>query len=651
MKRIFIFFFLILLCPPVAADGMMYVSVPPQDSDMWTGMAAVARGGQAPSDGYQWNLQPENQQLAAIHYEDGMENLLLSITMDDSLSGGQAVWIYPVPSAPEKVTIDVVKGYPVLKGRDVDVDASRAALSVSGWIMAYATAPPGLMYGYPCMFFLSGFGMAGSPGTKGVTMGIGHSGDAPVTDTDAITVHSRIDRMGITSELVTAKNAGALHDYLRTKGMDDPATMAAPLDGYIGEDYSFVITTISNVTEFTAESEKDGTHILGSFARFPTERIYFPLRPTSVYGSREVPVLLYVTGHVSPVLYGGIRANTTTTYYTQPLYTPPSDLDTFFNGNQHVERLDYTKIRITTPSDTFTGDLWMDDRPPLVLAVKTGILAFPWLWGILFFLALSLASALLAGALWSRNAPVPPRTLLVLGLMNCLTMIGFIAASRLLLREHEGKKRSHFVLVYYAVFSVLLTAITMLLAPDALKMIAGTWAFAVAGPIGLLLLIAPPLSSRPDLLMACILCAFVIIHMVLVGMVLWTLRNWIDTGRGNLLPFIPWLEQQPWAGPDRAALVRKGALLVAACYSIVLFCTILMNVVIEYQSPLYPLKELWSDILNIVMSPLGVFGVLLSVLLFCWSYFVLVNGTTLFLLTLTDRFLRRLNINGRGGEE
>ncbi|HII99827.1 MAG TPA: hypothetical protein HA272_11385 [Methanoregula sp.] len=650
MKRVFIFLIILLISPSVTADGMMYVSVPPQDSDMWTGEVLVARSSQAvPSEGYEWNLQPEDQQLAAIHYEDGMENLLLSITMDDSLTGGQAVWIYPVPSAPEKVTIDVVKGYPVLKGRDVDLDASRAALSVSGWIMAYATAPPGLMYGYPCMFFLSGFGMAGSPGTQGASWGMNHAGDGPVTDPDAITIHSRIDRMGITSELVTAKTTAALHDYLRTKGMDDPATMAAPLDGYIGEDYSFVITTISNVSEFKAESGTTSTHILGSFARFPTDRIYFPLKPTSVYGSREVPVLLYVTGHVSPVLYEGIRTNTSTTYYTQPLYTPPSDLDAFFNSNQNAEPLDYTKIRITTPSDTFSGDLWIDERPPLVFAVKKGILAFPWLWGILFFLALSLASALLAGALWSRNAPVPPRTLLVLGLMNCLTMIGFIAASRLLLREREGRRRSHFVLVYYAVFAVLLTVITMLLAPDTLRMIAGTWAFAVAGPIGLLLLIAP--SPGPDLLMASTLCAFVIVHMVLVGMVLWTLRDWIDTGRGNLLPFIPWLEQQPWADPGRAALVRKGALLVAACYSIVLSCTILMNVVIGYQSPLSPLKELWSDILNIIMSPLGIFGVLFSILLLCWSYFVLVNGTTLFLLMRTDWLLRRLKIDEQGRED
>jgi len=649
MKRIFIILIILFLCPPAAADGMMYVSIPPQDSDMWTGEVAVVRGGQVPSDGYVWNLQPENQQLAAIHYEDGMENLLLSITTDDSLRGEQAVWIYPVPSAPDKVTIDVVKGYPVLKGRDVDIDASRAALAVSGWVIAYPTAPPGLMYGYPGMFFLSGFGMAGSPGTKEASWGMGHAGDGPVTDPDAITVHSRIDRMGVTSELVTAKTADALHDYLRTKGMEDPATMAAPLDEYIGREYSFVITTISNVTEYTAESEGTGTHVLGSFARFPTNRIYFPLKPTSVYGSREVPVLLYITGHVSPVLYDGIRANTTTTYYTQPLYTPPSDLDAFFNSNQRVERLDYTKIRIATPSDTFTGDLWIDDSPPLFFTLKKVILNFPWLWGILLFLALSLISAPIAMAVWSWNTPVPPRTLLVLGLANCLTMIGFIAASRLLLEEREGKRRSHFVLVYYAVFAVLLTVITLLLAPDALRMIAGTWAFAVAGPVGLLLMITS--WPGPDPLMACILCSFVLVHIVLVGMILWTLRDWVDSGRENLLPFIPWIERQPWAGADRAALIRTSALLIAACYSILFVFTIGSAMLVPYGSPLYPLREVWGEILNIVMSPLGVFGVLLSVLLFCGSYFILVNGTTLLLLRLVDQLFHRLSIEGRGREE
>ncbi len=645
MIKVFIFIFILLLCPFADADGMMYVSIPPQDSDMWTGKIQVARGDIISSEGYQWNLQTEDQQVAAIHYEDGMENLLLSVTMDDSLEGGRAVWIYPVPSVPEMITIDVVKGYPALRGRDVDVDASRAALSVSGWIMAWATTPVGLMYGYPGMFVLSGFGMAGSPGTQGATLGMGHAESGPITDPDAITVHSRVDRMGITSELVTAKNAGALHEYLRTKGMDEPETRAAPLDGYIGRDYSFVITTISNVSEFKAASEDTGTHVLGSFARFPTDRIYFPLKPTSVYGSREVPILLYITGHVSPALYTSIRANTTTTYYTQPVYTPPSDLDTFFNGNQHMERLDYTKVKITTPSDTFTDDLWIENSPPFFFAVKKGILTYPWLWGIFLFIVLSLASALIAGTLWFRKVPVPTRTLLALGFSNCLTMIGFITATRLLLKDKASESRSSFVLAYYVVFAVLLSFVTMLLAPDTVTMIAGTWAFALAGPVGFLLMVAS--GPRPDILMACMLSFFVLIHMILVGMILWTLRNWIDSGREDLLPFIPWLEAQPWAGAHRAALIKKSTLLVAICYSVLLVFTIGTGMLVPYGSALYPVRDWWNNVLNMVLSPLGIFAFLISLCLICWLYFLLVNGILLLLLRLMDRLFWYIHVTER----
>jgi hypothetical protein len=646
MKKIFVVFIIfLLLCPYVTADGMMFVRKPPQDSDMWTGEVRTADRNSIPSTGYEWNLQPENQQIAAIHYEEGMENLLLSITTDDSLAGEQAVWIYPIPSSPDRVSIDVISGYPELHGRDVEVDASRTAVTISGWLTAYATAPVGLMYGFPVLFLLSGMGMASEPGTKGASLGIGHSDSLSNNDPDAITVYSRVDRMGVASELITAKNADALHQYLKTKGMEDPETSAASLDGYIGKDYSFVITTISNISQFKTESAATKTHIIGSFVKFPTDQIYFPLIPTRVYGSRQIPVLLYVTGHVTPNLYASIRANATTNYYTQAVYSPPGDLEPFFNNNQHASQLDYTKIKITTPSDTFTEDLWIDNNPPLIFSIKKGVHTNPWLAGILLFVILSLVAGLAAGTLWFRKRPVPKKTLLVLGLGNCLTMAGFVAATRLALENRVDERKSYFVLLYYLIFAGLLSVVTLIFNPGSFKTITSIWVFALSGPAGYLVMLSP--LHNADITTAGVISIFVLIHMLFMGMILWTLRNWLDPGRQDLLPFIPWLETKPWFNPGRLAFLKKSMTVMAGGFVLLVIFTILTTILMPYDSPLHPVADWWRGIISLFFSHLGLFGGVIVLCLYLWSWFFILNGTLILLLKLMTRVFQWLHLAER----
>ena len=65
-----------------------------------------------------WQLHEERQQLCAINYENGYQNMILSVDVDE-LHGEQAVWIFPVPAKPEETVIDIMKGFPSFHGYDI----------------------------------------------------------------------------------------------------------------------------------------------------------------------------------------------------------------------------------------------------------------------------------------------------------------------------------------------------------------------------------------------------------------------------------------------------------------------------------------------------------------------------------------------------
>ena len=49
-----------------------------------------------------WQLHPEERQLCAINYENGYQNMILSINFDSDTKGSEkAVWIFPIPAKPE----------------------------------------------------------------------------------------------------------------------------------------------------------------------------------------------------------------------------------------------------------------------------------------------------------------------------------------------------------------------------------------------------------------------------------------------------------------------------------------------------------------------------------------------------------------------
>ena len=323
MKKYTILLLSLLLMPSIVlADGIV---IPPHDPHL-------------PLD--------ENSQLVAINYQNGLEKMIISVNFDMK-NYNEAVWIFPVPSDPNRVVIDIIDEFPRFYGTNVISEARR---SVDDVIQETSYTQI-----YPIFFvpvYIGGRLAAPYPETaKGALGGT----------IEGVTVYEHIEKGGISTDIVTSKTAEALYDFLQMKGINAPRGSLPVFDHYIGLDYTFVVSYISS-PEQRYQYGYPYRRQPGIFITFPTDKIYYPLIPTSVYGSKTIPVRIYVIGHVTPELYDEIYPYSRADYYVQR-YMSVGNLVNFF-GNMNMERVKYTKVELSVPSKYFTQDLWFREGAP-----------------------------------------------------------------------------------------------------------------------------------------------------------------------------------------------------------------------------------------------------------------------------------------------
>ena len=399
MKKILLCLVLIFLlsisATSVFADGMIHI----YDKDMW-------------------GLFTEEQQFCAINYKDGYQNMILTVDTGEELRGEKAVWIFPVPAKPEKTVINLIKGFPNLFGYDVE---RRVDSSISdAFTMMRATQ----VYSSPLLLFRNVYMSASK--SLGNAEGI-----------DGVTVYESIEKMGLTTELISAKDGSSLTNYLTNKGLTLESSSKAILDEYVGQEYSFVVSWISDVEKFKQEqgnqTHSDGGmrrgNSIGVFITFPTDKLYFPLKQTSVYGSNRVPAVIYVMDYVTPNLYDEIKADSQVNYFFQKSYRPQEELKDFFNNQETIKDLKYTKIKINPPSKYLTQDLWMDISAPAKIQMADTINRH-WFYPalIIFLIASCLASLISGWVIFRKDSPFLFKFSLM-GFWNLLTFVGFSIAS------------------------------------------------------------------------------------------------------------------------------------------------------------------------------------------------------------------------------
>lgn len=253
------------------------------------------------------------------------------------------------------------------------------------------------------------------------------------SDEKGITIHESITSMGVTSELITAADADSIQNYMSEKDLQLQDNALSILNEYIGQDFSFVISWISDIDKYKEDKRIHRNYgmypgdMIGVFVTFPTEKMYFPLKPTSVYGSLRVPATIYVMDYVKPELYAGIESASQTEYFYKKRHNPSQKhIDFFFNKNR-INDLRFTKIRIDTPSKYLTQDLWLNPGAPLRIRIADIMNKLTLLYGLFFFILISCIASLLAGFVMFRKE-VSNKHMLLFGLFNFLSLIGFSIA-------------------------------------------------------------------------------------------------------------------------------------------------------------------------------------------------------------------------------
>ena len=360
-----------------------------------------------------WDYSGESNQQAFINYDGGLQKMIISIGLEGNNSNG-VVWLFPIPANPNKVAVDVVKNLPWLSGEEISKKA-KSNLDDTAMFL-YATQ----IYPIPFMSFFQTFGI---DETKGFGSTIGVSGDVGKSIEPDVVIHEHLEKEGIISEIITAETSSGLYNYLRSKGLKIESNSIPVLDNYIGKEYSFVASWISSSKNIVSTQR-------GVFVTFPTKDIYYPMLPTSVYGSKIVPATIRIIGHVSPKVFQDIKSYTKTEYYIDGYASFADDLKNFYSGQ--TQDVKYTKIEIKAPSKFLTDDLWISNSAPIKTYYSTFFAKHPVISAIFLLIISSLITGILVGWVVFKALRKNIFKLGLIGLSNCLSIFGLLITTMLI---------------------------------------------------------------------------------------------------------------------------------------------------------------------------------------------------------------------------
>jgi hypothetical protein len=431
--------------------------------------------GHAQTDAYShWGLIAENTQFALISHSQGVENLIISIRVAKSQLVGtdphapmyynDAVWVYPVPANPRNVSIGAVGAVEPLSGSFLETKVESA---LSGSIDATLWSQV-----YPFMFaLLLPIKITEHP----------HSSPPPKTWHPDLfptfRVFQTFQGYGLTTELIGTNSSSGLSDYLASLQLSFPEATSSAVGKYIGEDYSLVVSRISNMTEFLDSAPTDvfypydNSHVyynVGIAMRFPCDHIFYPMRLTSSYGDAEVPMLIQVLGFVSPYSSAG-RMHVHTSYMVGTSGTIDPFVADFLRSSYQTNGVEYTELEFDSKASLLTDDLWMDSSQPSSVGVLKFTIDNPWAIALPIFMLGSVLSSLVATLVVFRvNKPLYGRAAM-LGLLNITTIVGlglatsYVLDRRLIFRDPQYPLPEHpvagYLICFTAVFVVAVVAL------------------------------------------------------------------------------------------------------------------------------------------------------------------------------------------------
>ncbi len=300
----------------------------------------------------------ENQQAAYIKHDGNYEDLLISINYDRS--DENLVWLLPIPSSPEKINIDNLAFFPVISGNNIKEKTKDNFNTAIDYALSTFYAP---IISVKPQNYKKSFNEAALL-------------DNSAEDNQVI-VHQEINKHGITTQILTAKNSQAIQNYFENKNFQFNVKNIHYLDQYINQDYSFVISWIQPNSNTNQNFENKAIYI-----KFPSKNIYYPMKLTSAYGMEQIKVDLRLIGYYDIELPSIYRHQAVVQYYyDDKIYVnqnknhqlaynyllPNRQLD----NDNYYHNIRYTKISFNSPAKQYNKDITipLNTKNPLNLII------------------------------------------------------------------------------------------------------------------------------------------------------------------------------------------------------------------------------------------------------------------------------------------
>ena len=358
-----------------------------------------------------WELSTEESQVCFITHQLGEQRMILSVVL--SADAEELVWIFPVPADPDEVEIDVVEELPAIKGVNVDDTARKVVNMALANVRACVYVPLPEDYPYPRESYSLG-GVLRSE-----------------VKSEEVIIHEQVNKLGISTVLVSARTADALNGYLEAIDVHLPEESLPLIDEYIGEDYCFVVSWATHIDQYRSEMT------IGVQVGFPSDKAYFPLKLTSIYGNMTIPITIYIKNHVIPELYTGIDGHCDADYFIQTRFNNPRKIVGFIDNLYHKSNLEFTKVTIDAESHWFKEDLWFHRGRPWSYSLAHLILTNQFITRVLIGFTLFGLSSLLS-ALVVMGRKIPKVRFFLLGEFNFFTLL-FLCFGYLLVTARDRK--------------------------------------------------------------------------------------------------------------------------------------------------------------------------------------------------------------------
>jgi hypothetical protein len=161
---------------------------------------------------------------------------------------------------------------------------------------------------------------------------------------------------------------------------------------------------------------------------FRTDKPYYPLLPTSVYGSEKVPATIYINGYYEPVVPEGIKSFTKTQYMKNS-YSGIYAREMYYDGYSQSPA-EFTVVSITdVPSKFMTDDMWFTKGSPSDVSYASSLVdSFNLNRGVKSWVVVILLSLLVGSLLGFIIFRDQWWKLTLVSLANALSIIGLIIA-------------------------------------------------------------------------------------------------------------------------------------------------------------------------------------------------------------------------------